>query len=331
MAVALNWTKADIGDPTRKLILIGFANHAAKDGTNARPKVKTVADYACCSDRTARRHIGTLLADGFLREGDQSQVAHMPHHLRPVVYDVAMSEAQRAEWATAYAQRQGTTARAMRAGAAVDANDPDAVPPVSLSGGRETPPPVSLSGGQEALPPVTHDRGSPDTGDRGPLSPMTGLNHKRNLPTEPSKDFHVEPDGPTALIEVDPASESDPIQAHKAETLAAAQRLCDHLAQRMIANGCKQPTISKAWLDSARLLMERDGCTEQQIHAVIDWCQGNDFWRANILSMPKLRQKYDQLRLQAARETNPIGFRPRVQSYSDDVWDEPDQSAGGFL
>ena len=29
--------------------------------------------------------------------------------------------------------------------------------------------------------------------------------------------------------------------------------------------------------------------------------EGNDFWRANVLSLPKLRQKFDTLRLQAQR------------------------------
>jgi hypothetical protein len=32
---------------------------------------------------------------------------------------------------------------------------------------------------------------------------------------------------------------------------------------------------------------------------MIRWCQADEFWRGNILSMPKLREKYDQLRLKA--------------------------------
>lgn len=48
-------------------------------------------------------------------------------------------------------------------------------------------------------------------------------------------------------------------------------------------------------------MIDVDGRTPEQIHAAIEWSQDHDFWRANILSMPKLRAKYDQLRLQAGR------------------------------
>jgi hypothetical protein len=80
------------------------------------------------------------------------------------------------------------------------------------------------------------------------------------------------------------------------------ERLCRHLADRIEANGCKRPAVGKKWRDAARLMIDRDGRTEQQIMTAIDWCQDSEFWRANILSMPKLREKYDQLRMQASRK-----------------------------
>lgn len=81
------------------------------------------------------------------------------------------------------------------------------------------------------------------------------------------------------------------------------ERLCTHLADRIETNGATtRPHIGKRWRDAARLLMDNDHVTEQQIHAAIDWCQDHEFWRGNILSMPKLRDKYNQLRLQAQRE-----------------------------
>lgn len=83
---------------------------------------------------------------------------------------------------------------------------------------------------------------------------------------------------------------------------ADADRLCEHLASRIEANGCRRPKITQKWRDSARLLIDKDGMTEQQAHAAIDWCQDDEFWRANILSMPKLREKIDQLRMQAMRK-----------------------------
>lgn len=79
------------------------------------------------------------------------------------------------------------------------------------------------------------------------------------------------------------------------------ERLCQHLADRIEQNGSKRPTITKTWRDAARLMLDRDGRTEDQIHGAINWCQDNSFWRSNVLSMPKLREKYDAMRLQAER------------------------------
>jgi len=90
------------------------------------------------------------------------------------------------------------------------------------------------------------------------------------------------------------------------ELAQAIDRVCEHLAQRIIANGCKPPRITKKWRDAARLMMTVDGRTEQQIHAAIDWCQSDEFWRSNVLSMPKLREKYEQLRLQAAAKNRAL-------------------------
>jgi hypothetical protein len=88
---------------------------------------------------------------------------------------------------------------------------------------------------------------------------------------------------------------------------ADVDRLCEHLADRITANGSRRPSVTAKWRDAARLLLDKDGMTEQQVHAAIDWSQDSEFWRANILSMPKLREKYDQLRQQAKRKPGQNG------------------------
>lgn len=80
------------------------------------------------------------------------------------------------------------------------------------------------------------------------------------------------------------------------------ERLCIHLADRIEGNGSKRPNVTQAWRDAARRLLDRDNRTEEQVMRAIDWCQDDEFWRANILSMPKLRERYDALRLQAQRQ-----------------------------
>lgn len=91
------------------------------------------------------------------------------------------------------------------------------------------------------------------------------------------------------------------------------EQVCEHLADRIVANGSKRPTITDAWRTSARLLLDKDRRTVDQIIKAIDWCQDDDFWRANVLSMPKLRAKYDQLRLAAQRA--PTAGRGNHQTY----------------
>ncbi|QLQ11157.1 MAG: hypothetical protein HZY75_13240 [Nocardioidaceae bacterium] len=82
------------------------------------------------------------------------------------------------------------------------------------------------------------------------------------------------------------------------------ERLCDRLADRIEANGSKRPAVTQKWRDAARRMLDNDKRTEEQIAWIIDWCQRDEFWRSNILSMPKVREKFDQIRLKAVPPAN---------------------------
>lgn len=84
--------------------------------------------------------------------------------------------------------------------------------------------------------------------------------------------------------------------------------LCTLLADRVEQNTGRRPNVTKTWRREARLLLDRDGRTVDQVRAVIDWCQADSFWRSNVLGMPKLRDKFDQLtlRMKAAGVTAAI-------------------------
>ncbi|WP_220183061.1 hypothetical protein [Sphaerisporangium album] len=101
------------------------------------------------------------------------------------------------------------------------------------------------------------------------------------------------------------------------------ERICEHLADRIEQNDSKRPTISKRWRDAVRLMIDADGRTEEQVHKAIDWCQDSEFWRSNVLSMHKLREKYDTLRLQAQRDGTKAA--PGHQPYRD-----PTDSSGYY-
>ena len=74
-----------------------------------------------------------------------------------------------------------------------------------------------------------------------------------------------------------------------------------HLSERIIENDAIyfknknfDATLLK-WSRDIRLLATRDGRDIETIDKVIDWCQSSDFWRANILSGAKLRDKFPTL------------------------------------
>lgn len=93
-----------------------------------------------------------------------------------------------------------------------------------------------------------------------------------------------------------------PVASAVAERRDDVEQVCEHLANAIEANGSKRPTITTKWRQAARLMLDKDGRTEDEVHGAIDWCQRDEFWRANILSLPTLREKYDTLRLQAQRK-----------------------------
>ncbi len=66
----------------------------------------------------------------------------------------------------------------------------------------------------------------------------------------------------------------------------------------------KVPATLDGWANTARLMVEVDKRAPARIIEVIEWCQKNEFWRSNILSMGKLREQFDQLELQMQRGGN---------------------------
>lgn len=155
-----------VEDSTRKLLLLAMADAArGRDGTGAYEAASTYAEKVECSERTVQRHITWLLERGRIREGDQSLAGHIPARHRPIVYDVAMTDAQASEWAASF--DGGKRA----ASAAYGAKGGHAAQPV-LKAKREAKR-AAESRGDNLSP---HSPGDAPTGDtRGVnVSPLTG-------------------------------------------------------------------------------------------------------------------------------------------------------------
>lgn len=65
----------------------------------------------------------------------------------------------------------------------------------------------------------------------------------------------------------------------------------------------KRPNL-QSWANDVRLMMERDNRTEEQIIYLMDWVQNDSFWKGNILSVSKLREKFDQLVMRVKESIN---------------------------
>lgn len=126
---------------------------------------------------------------------------------------------------------------------------------------------------------------------------VTNASHDddRNAPPDPTRP--------------DPTRKEIPTESLSSETAIApirpeVTRLLDLLDTEIVRNGGKAPKRTKKNVDAVRLMLDRDGYSEAQIERAIRWCQADEFWRANILSASKLREKYEQLRLAAQRATH---------------------------
>lgn len=89
------------------------------------------------------------------------------------------------------------------------------------------------------------------------------------------------------------------------------RRLAELLRERITAwlPSAKVPANLDAWANELRLAMVQDGRTEQELESVIRWATADSFWRGNILSAKKLREKFDQLqgKMMQAKPTQPAG------------------------
>lgn len=99
------------------------------------------------------------------------------------------------------------------------------------------------------------------------------------------------------------------------------EELLDLLDLEIERNGNKRPKRNKTNHDAMRLLLDRDDATEEQVAYVIRWSQQDQFWKANILSAAKLREKFPQLvakiRSEAERPTRRDAPRNRAQERID--------------
>jgi hypothetical protein len=139
------------------------------------------------------------------------------------------------------------------------------------------------------------------------------------LPTDPSgihqeKDVSNETSSSSALAEPSrPTSKTadsngkrmvpPPDRAERLRQAGGVLKLCYRLAELMVENDpkAKPKPSSVGWMDAAEKLMRIDERHFEECMAVLEWSQRDEFWKGNVLSMPKFREKYPTLRAQWVR------------------------------
>ena len=134
-------------------------------------------------------------------------------------------------------------------------------------------------------------------------------------PTQPDPSL---PDPPKEESGADAPAPTSTTLALVSEARPDVERICEHFAGQREAMGSKRPAITAKWRNEARLMLDRDKRTEEQVHACIRWLFQSDhrdarFWRTNIRSMPKLREEYDRLRELA--ESQPVASTSRNSEF----------------
>lgn len=66
----------------------------------------------------------------------------------------------------------------------------------------------------------------------------------------------------------------------------------------------KSPNFNE-WANTIRLMRERDNRSDEEIRRVFQFANNDDFWKSNILSPAKLREKFDTLSIRAGVTPKP--------------------------
>lgn len=101
----------------------------------------------------------------------------------------------------------------------------------------------------------------------------------------------------------EPVGSDDALEAEVVDEEVETQtRLLDALDDAVEANGFKRPGRTKANQRAIRLMLTKDGYTEDQVSWMIGWATDHHFWYKNIRSAEKLRQQFDRLVVEAKEQ-----------------------------
>lgn len=119
--------------------------------------------------------------------------------------------------------------------------------------------------------------------------------------------------------DIKPSSPPKPKKPVSPEACRLSEKLAGMILKnfpnnRTVSNGNRDGSIQK-WAVDIDKLIRIDGQTSEEVSQVIDWCQSDSFWKANILSGSTLRKQWDKLTAKMANEGSKAAY-PKQQGPS---------------
>jgi uncharacterized protein YdaU (DUF1376 family) len=180
-------------------------------------------------------------------------------------------------------------------------------PGVSPAASQQVP-----SGNPEETQPVSG--GNPEKSDsQAPITQYPSTNTQYPVPTTPNNgnlsSSDLRSDGGDGAPKAKPKKHFGTDEDHK-----FVRWMFERI--RAVDATAKEPSWD-AWANDMRLMREQDGRTHHDACALFDWANKDPFWRANVMSPAKLREKWSQLSL---KRQNPAstGASTRAPAMTDE-------------
>ena len=109
-------------------------------------------------------------------------------------------------------------------------------------------------------------------------------------------------------------------------------RLSEFLFEKIKNNNpqFKEPNL-QIWANHIDLMIRKDNRSPENIRLVIEFCQDDNFWKMNILSTQKLREKFDQLYMKMNNGGNNGKSKGQPERFDEKqyIGTDPDQISWG--
>lgn len=113
-------------------------------------------------------------------------------------------------------------------------------------------------------------------------------------------------------------SESPDVKPDKFSDDSLPFKLSKFLYSKILLNNPKQKLPNfQEWSKHIDYMIRIDKRIPQEVKEIIEWCQKDSFWYANILSTAKLREKYDQLFIKMKGQKNGGTFKKHFENERD--------------